>query len=66
MSLRTAVVLVVEDSPLVLMNAVDLITNAGFEAVGATTADEAIAILEARRTFAWYSPMLKCPARSMA
>ena len=48
MSLKTAVVLVVEDSPLILMNAVDLVTNAGFEGVGATNADEAIAILEAR------------------
>ena len=48
MPLRTAVVLVVEDSPLILMNAMDLVTNAGFEGVGAASADEAIAILEAR------------------
>jgi len=48
MSLKTAVVLVVEDSPLILMNAVDLVTNAGFEGIGATSADEAIAILEVR------------------
>ena len=48
MPLRAAVVLVVEDSPLILMNAVDLVTNAGFEGVGAASADEAIAILEAR------------------
>jgi len=48
MSLKTAVVLVVEDSPFILMNAVDLVTNAGFEGVGATSADEAIAILEVR------------------
>jgi CheY-like chemotaxis protein len=48
MSLSIAVVLVVEDSPLILMNALDLVTNAGFEGVGAASADEAIAILEAR------------------
>jgi len=48
MSLSTAVVLVVEDSPLILMCALDLVTTAGFEGVGAANADEAIAILEAR------------------
>ena len=48
MSLSTAVVLVVEDSPLILMGALDLVTTAGFEGVGAASADEAIAILEAR------------------
>jgi CheY-like chemotaxis protein len=44
----TAVILVVEDSPLILMSALDLVTTAGFEGVGAASADEAIAILEAR------------------
>ena len=48
MSLSTAVVLVVEDSPLILMCALDLVTTAGFEGIGATSADEAIAILEVR------------------
>jgi len=48
MSLSTAVVLVVEDSPLILMGALDLVTTAGFEGIGATSADEAIAILEVR------------------
>lgn len=43
-----AVVLVVEDSPLILMSALELVTTAGFEGVGAANADEAIAILEAR------------------
>jgi CheY-like chemotaxis protein len=43
-----AVVLVVEDSPLILMSGLDLVTTAGFEGVGAANADEAIAILEAR------------------
>ena len=46
MSLK--VVLVVEDSPLILMNALDMVETAGFEGVGAGNADEAIAILEVR------------------
>jgi two-component system, response regulator PdtaR len=41
-------VLVVEDDVLLRMDAVDIIRNAGFEAVEAANADEAIAILEAR------------------
>ena len=45
---RKAVVLVVEDSPLIRMGAVDLVTSAGFEALEASDADEAIRILEAR------------------
>jgi len=48
MSLSGAVVLVVEDNPLILMSALDLVTTAGFEAVGAANADEAIAILQTR------------------
>ena len=47
MSLRHAVVLVVEDNPLILMSALDLITTAGFEGVGAASADEAIRIQRA-------------------
>jgi two-component system, response regulator PdtaR len=43
-----AVILVVEDSPLILMGALDLVSSAGYEGVGAASADEAIAILEAR------------------
>ena len=38
-------VLVVEDEPLMLMDALDLVTDAGFDAVG-KNADEAIRILE--------------------
>jgi CheY-like chemotaxis protein len=45
--LSDAVVLVVEDNPLILMSAVDLVEGAGFISVGAASADEAIAILEA-------------------
>jgi CheY-like chemotaxis protein len=46
--LSTAVVLVVEDNALILMTALDRVTTSGFEGVGAASADEAIAILEAR------------------
>jgi CheY-like chemotaxis protein len=42
------VVLVVEDNQLILMSALDLVATAGYEGVGASNADEAIAILEKR------------------
>jgi CheY-like chemotaxis protein len=42
------VVLVVEDEPLIRMMAVDLVENAGFLALEAGNADEAVAILESR------------------
>jgi CheY-like chemotaxis protein len=42
------VVLVVEDEPLILMETLDLVSEAGFEAIGAANADEAIRILESR------------------
>jgi len=48
MSLSMSVVLVVEDSPIILMNALELVAAGGFEGIGAASADEAIAILEAR------------------
>jgi CheY-like chemotaxis protein len=41
-----AVVLVVEDEPIVLMSAVDYLTSAGFAVLEASNADEAIDILE--------------------
>jgi CheY-like chemotaxis protein len=41
-------VLVVEDEPLLRMMAVDLVEDAGFEALEAANADEAIRILECR------------------
>ncbi|CAH1692312.1 Response regulatory domain-containing protein [Hyphomicrobiales bacterium] len=44
----SSVVLVVEDDPLQLLNATDIVTEAGFEVIEATNADEAIAILESR------------------
>ena len=42
------VVLIVEDSPLIRMGAVDLVLSAGYEALEASDADEAIRILETR------------------
>jgi CheY-like chemotaxis protein len=44
-----AVVLVVEDEPVVRMVAVDTIQDAGYETIEAADADSAIAILEARK-----------------
>ena len=46
--LSNAVVLVVEDHPLIRLSALDLVSTAGFEGIGAHNADEAISILEAR------------------
>ena len=43
-----AVVLVVEDSAIIRMGAVDLVLSAGYEALAAKDADEAIRILELR------------------
>jgi two-component system, response regulator PdtaR len=43
------VVLIVEDEALVRLTAVGMIDEAGFEALEATNADEAILLLEARR-----------------
>jgi CheY-like chemotaxis protein len=47
-SQKRLVVLVVEDEPLMLMDALDVVTEAGFQAIGAKNADEAIRILEGR------------------
>ncbi|WP_271022783.1 response regulator [Rhizobium sp. RCAM05973] len=43
-----AVILVVEDSAIIRMGAVDLVRSAGYEALEASDADEAIRILESR------------------
>jgi CheY-like chemotaxis protein len=48
MSNRKAAVLVVEDHPVIRMCALDLVFAAGFEVLEASSADEAIPILEAR------------------
>ena len=42
------VVLVVEDESLIRMNAIAMVEGAGFEAIAASSADEAIQILEGR------------------
>jgi DNA-binding NtrC family response regulator len=42
------VVLVVEDEGLIRMNAIAMVEDAGFQAIAATDADEAIRILESR------------------
>ncbi|MUZ71204.1 response regulator [Agrobacterium vitis] len=42
------VILVVEDSPMIRMGAIDLVLSAGYEALEAGDADEAIRILESR------------------
>jgi two-component system, response regulator PdtaR len=44
---RPPIVLVVEDDFLLRMDAVDIVRNAGFEAIEAANADQAIAIIEA-------------------
>jgi CheY-like chemotaxis protein len=46
---KRPVVLVVEDEVLLRMNAADMVSAAGFDVVEAENADEAIAILDARR-----------------
>jgi CheY-like chemotaxis protein len=45
----SAVVLVVEDEALVRLDAIETLADAGFRVIEAANADEAIAILEARR-----------------
>ena len=48
MTTANRAILVVEDEALILLNAVEIVQEAGFEALSATTADEALSILEAR------------------
>jgi CheY-like chemotaxis protein len=45
---KKPIVLVVEDEPLILMNAMEIVEDGGFEAIGAANADQAIRILESR------------------
>jgi CheY-like chemotaxis protein len=45
---KAPVVLVVEDEPLVLKMALDIIEDAGLEVLSAVNADEAMAILDSR------------------
>jgi len=51
-SMARAVVLVVEDEFLLRMRAVDMVEDAGYTAVEAVDADEAVAILESRSDIA--------------
>ena len=44
----TATVLIVEDEPLLLMMAIDMVEEAGFDVVTASSADDAVRILLAR------------------
>lgn len=48
MSRSKTIILVVEDEPLLRMAAVDMVEDAGFEAVEAANAAEAVRILESR------------------
>lgn len=45
---QKTVVLIVEDEPLLMMTAVDLVEDSGFEAAEAKNADEAVAVLKQR------------------
>ncbi|SKA26644.1 response regulator [Consotaella salsifontis] len=45
---RRIAILVVEDEPLLLMDAMDMIEDAGFTVYGAGNADEALRLLESR------------------
>lgn len=45
----TSKVLVVEDEPFLLMLAMDVVEGAGYQAIGARNADEAIRVLEAHQ-----------------
>jgi CheY-like chemotaxis protein len=45
---RKTVVLVVEDEPILRMNVIDLVEDAGFEAVEAANATQAMRVLEGR------------------
>jgi CheY-like chemotaxis protein len=47
MKTANAAILVVEDDPLLLAVAVDIVQEAGFEPLAATSADEALSLLEA-------------------
>lgn len=46
---KTAVVLIVEDEPLVRLCAAAIVEDAGFQVIEASNADEAMRILESRR-----------------
>lgn len=59
------VVLVIEDEPLILMHAVAIVEDAGFIAVEAQNADQAISILESRNDIWAIFTDVDMPAGSM-
>jgi CheY-like chemotaxis protein len=48
MTVQRAVVLVVEDEPILRMNTVDMVEEAGFEVIEAANSKQAIGVLESR------------------
>jgi CheY-like chemotaxis protein len=60
-----AVILVVDDEPILRMIAVDLVEEAGFEALEAANADEAIHLLESRDGIRLILTDIDMPAGSM-
>jgi CheY-like chemotaxis protein len=65
MSTPDPVILVVEDEDLLRQAAVALVEDAGFEAVAAASADEALAILEARTDVRLVFTDIQLPGRWM-
>lgn len=59
------VVLVVEDEPIILMNAITLIEEAGYEVIEATNADQAVLLLEARSDIRVVFTDIEMPTGSM-
>jgi CheY-like chemotaxis protein len=57
------VILVVEDTALIRMSAIDLVRSSGYEALEASDADEAIRVLEARADIDWRSRFYRCRER---
>jgi len=54
------IALVVDDEPLIRMDACDIISDAGYRVIEATTADQAFEYLQ---DCIWFSPMCRCPAK---
>jgi CheY-like chemotaxis protein len=64
-SAQSAVVLVVEDEPLLRMAAVSFLEDAGFEVIEAADADEAIKFLESRNNIRLIFTDIDMPSGSM-
>ena len=61
---RSSVVLLVEDEQLLRMDAVEMISSAGFDVVEAANADDAIEITrKSAATSLWCSPISRCRVR---